>query len=638
MSSIQTIRDLKVLLQQKKVSWTVNAKLQDSDKIPTYHLGVKNPKKATEAAKLNFADVLNSETTNPILVQRRIIRGGHGAAGVTKIINPQTNQVLDVIQAAGPQTRPGAIDWRNRWGINWITKIRDQNRCENCWAFGTTALIESMVRINHSVWCIRSEGDLRDGMGLHCADGGWPSTALDWIKSNGIADPDCWPFDITDVAYAPTPDRSGRTVKIDGYTSLGNMDDEKNWLDAVGPITCCFAVYQDFYAYGGGVYTQTSTNFEGLHCVLIVGYDDTQNCWIAKNSWGQNWGENGYFRISYGQCDIDNYQKYGFNVPNPDPWTKRRLHSGNIIESGDGDLHRNFEMVATANGTQVQHWWRDNGSGGATSGYPWAKAELFANDAAVCPTFTGTTYNRNFELVYRTTGNRLHHWFFDQTSKSWGDGGIFGPTDATGIPCFIQSNYGAPGNFEVVVSTADGKLNHWWRMNAPPFTWTDGGRFASNISQSGATLIQSAFGSKGNLELVALLNDGTMQHWWRDDDATTLSWNPGPIFGTNITSPPCMIQGQYGATDEYTNGNFELCVAVGGKIQHWWRNNSAAGLPWANSTIFGPQSGKIQAVTGLIESSFGFNLEVIALREDRQLQHFWRDGAGWHEGPIIGPA
>ena len=32
------------------------------------------------------------------------------------------------------------------------------------------------------------------------------------------------------------------------------------------------------------------------------------------------------------------------------------------------------------------------------------------------------------------------------------------------------------------------------------------------------------------------------------------------------------------------------------------------------------------------------NLEVIVLRNDQQLQHYWRDGAGWHEGPVIGPA
>ncbi len=40
----------------------------------------------------------------------------------------------------------------------------------------------------------------------------------------------------------------------------------------------------------------------------------------------------------------------------------------------------------------------------------------------------------------------------------------------------------------------------------------------------------------------------------------------------------------------------------------------------------------------MLQGSFGFNLEVIVLRTDRRLQHYWRDGVGWHEGPVIGPA
>jgi hypothetical protein len=40
-------------------------------------------------------------------------------------------------------------------------------------------------------------------------------------------------------------------------------------------------------------------------------------------------------------------------------------------------------------------------------------------------------------------------------------------------------------------------------------------------------------------------------------------------------------------------------------------------------------------VWALIESSYGYDLEVIAELNSGQLQHFWRDGAGWHNGPVI---
>lgn len=366
--------------------------------------------------------------------------------------------------------------------------------------------------------------------------------------------------------------------------------------------------------------------------MLVVGYDDTQSCWIVKNSWGAGWGMNGYVYIGYGECNIDSYAKTGVSLTNPDPWTKRRLHNGNILESGNGTNHRNFEMLLWgASGGKLQHWWRNNDA----SGFPWATAASFGNDSVVTfPTLTATTYNRNFETVYLTTGKRLHHWYFDQNSKTWNDGGAFGPTDAASTPGFIQSNFGAPGNFEVVVGTADAKLNHWWRDNSKPsHPWNDGGRFGSNVAYAGASFIQSHFGTKGNFELVCVLQNGLMQHWWRNNDDSHLPWAPSVTFGSSVKSRPCMIEGMYGATNEYSAGNFELCVAVGGMVQHWWRDNHG-NQAWNHSATFG--DGQITLVGGLIEGSFGFNLEVIVERKDGHIQHYWRDGSlNWHAGEVI---
>src|SRR6185295_5280594 len=42
----------------------------------------------------------------------------------------------------------------------------------------------------------------------------------------------------------------------------------------------------------------------GYHCICCVGYNDAQQCWILKNSWGTGWGESGFVRIGYGQTDL----------------------------------------------------------------------------------------------------------------------------------------------------------------------------------------------------------------------------------------------------------------------------------------------------------------------------------------------
>ncbi len=74
-----------------------------------------------------------------------------------------------------------------------------------------------------------------------------------------------------------------------------------------GPFLATMRVYSDFFDYGGGVYQYTWGELEGGHAVAIVGYNDYQGYWIAKNSWGTGWGEGGWFRIAYGECAIDSY-------------------------------------------------------------------------------------------------------------------------------------------------------------------------------------------------------------------------------------------------------------------------------------------------------------------------------------------
>ncbi|HEY1429632.1 MAG TPA: hypothetical protein VGF18_08665, partial [Candidatus Tumulicola sp.] len=130
----------------------------------------------------------------------------------------------------------------------------------------------------------------------------------------------------------------------------------------------------------------------------------------------------------------------------------------------------------------------------------------------------------------------------------------------------------------------------------------------------------------------AVCADGIMQRFWRDD-AHGFVWKAAETFGANVTSPPIMIESAFGESDETVQGNYELVVAVGGAIQHWWRANTG-NQAWACSATFGQN---VSRVVGLLEGSYGFNLEVVAARTDGQLQHFWRDGSGWHDGVIIGP-
>jgi hypothetical protein len=69
-----------------------------------------------------------------------------------------------------------------------------------------------------------------------------------------------------------------------------------------------------------------------------------------------------------------------------------------------------------------------------------------------------------------------------------------------------------------------------------------------------------------------------------------------------------------------------------GAVQHWWRNNQSSSFPWTMGASFG--SG-VKTVVSLLQGSFGFNLEVIVLRTDGVLQHYYRDDGGWHAAEVI---
>ena len=99
------------------------------------------------------------------------------------------------------------------------------------------------------------------------------------------------------------------------------------------------------------------------------------------------------------------------------------------------------------------------------------------------------------------------------------------------------------------------------------------------MAAAGPSLLQTSYGTNGNLELVRQLTSGQLQHWWRDDDHGVV-WHAGPTFAANVSSPPCLIQGQFGMSNENAIGNFELCVALNDRtVQHWWRDNTG-GTGW----------------------------------------------------------
>jgi hypothetical protein len=218
-----------------------------------------------------------------------------------------------MLVGAAPLGAPTSVDWRSKGGQNWVTSVKNQGNCGSCVSFCTCAVIESAVRITlgNATYAV----DLSEGFCQFCGGGscgGWGLTSgLDFARSTGITDEACMP-------YAAPPDMNctasrcadwlSRLTKISSYTGYAGMDARRNAIATIGPVVSGMAVYTDFFAYSSGVYVKTPTTasnkLEGYHCICCIGYDDTQQAWIVKNSWGPGWGQGGFGLIRYGQSDL----------------------------------------------------------------------------------------------------------------------------------------------------------------------------------------------------------------------------------------------------------------------------------------------------------------------------------------------
>jgi galactose oxidase-like protein/glyoxal oxidase-like protein len=293
---------------------------------------------------------------------------------------------------------------------------------------------------------------------------------------------------------------------------------------------------------------------------------------------------------------------------------------GFLVQSSHGGKG-NFEVVVPRSGGGLAHWWRNNDH----PKRPWSGPKLMfgsTEDVDAAALIQGNFGKvGNLEVVVNAGGSLYHYWRDDGGTWDWhaGKGKPVAPvaTGVVGAFGLVQSSHGTTGNFEVVAPHAGGGLAHWWRDNdGASVTWHGPTKFGSG-SVGAAALIQSNFGSFGNLEVVALVDD-QLVHWWRDDGGTW-KWTKGATFGTGVAGPPALVQSSHGA-----KGNFEVVAPLtAGGLGHWWRGGDGT---WHGPSSFG--SGSVRAVA-MIQGSLGSlgNLEVVALVDD-ELVHWWRDDGG----------
>ncbi len=248
--------------------------------LTTYKLGINN-----------FTDMTSDEFSSIYL---------------NKVLN--TNNVIHSNYNYSNSTIPHSLDWR---ASNLVTDVKNQGQCGSCWAFSAIGTLEGQHAKNTSQLVSLSEQNLVDCSWNYSCDGcngGWPDKALEYIRDNrGIDTELSYPYTGTDNTCAYNKSMSSANVTDVILLPQGNMTMLYDALGTVGPISVALDAEDDFQMYDSGIFTSTSCSNTMLdHAVLAIGYgvsSSNQTYIIIKNSWGPDWGMDGYIYFS---TEIDN--------------------------------------------------------------------------------------------------------------------------------------------------------------------------------------------------------------------------------------------------------------------------------------------------------------------------------------------
>jgi len=216
------------------------------------------------------------------------------------------------IKIRAAESYPESIDWRNKEGLCYVTSIKDQtSECGSCVAFDAVAALESLICIENNR--PGEDIDLSEmntfmcGCPFCCNIGWFNDQACYYMRYYGVPDEYCWPYIPEDNPCESTcSNKTLRDVQIGNYGYVLGQEAYKAAV-SFAPIMTTMKVYEDFLSHGTGIYEHVWGNLKGMHSICIIGYGSSGQTpyWIVKNSWGTDWGEDGFAKIKIGECEIE---------------------------------------------------------------------------------------------------------------------------------------------------------------------------------------------------------------------------------------------------------------------------------------------------------------------------------------------
>jgi C1A family cysteine protease len=210
----------------------------------------------------------------------------------------------------------------------WDTIVESQDSLGSCAANAITNAYELCVNRNYPdyfthlsrlfvYYNTRAEyGDIQKDDGMFLRDG------MKSLTKFGVCSEDLWPYDIDKFDIRPCEEcyEDAKKRKILKYQKLISIYYITQVLNNNKPVVFGMEIYESFMDLNERISTVSFPSRKeksmGGHAMCMVGYDSKQRLFLAKNSFGTTWGDEGYCWIPYDYIRQEGYDIWTFDIPN----------------------------------------------------------------------------------------------------------------------------------------------------------------------------------------------------------------------------------------------------------------------------------------------------------------------------------
>jgi C1A family cysteine protease len=189
---------------------------------------------------------------------------------------------------------------------NVLLPIRDQGNTNCCVAFSTACAIEYKNIMTKNYLDYLSPAFIYTNRKNPNFDNGMNSIdAIQIVKNYGVSTDKIFPMSDLNQSIQPAVYDDAQKYKVITYNYIIDIDTMKIAIYNNGPVMAILPVYNSTNLFWKNIDNKSiNQNDIGYHCISIVGYDDINQKFLIRNSWGTNWGTNGYTWLPYSDFNL----------------------------------------------------------------------------------------------------------------------------------------------------------------------------------------------------------------------------------------------------------------------------------------------------------------------------------------------